>query len=346
MKNNIYDKFNDIKIKYEEVPLNDLEKQKLKETIKNIKLQNKNKSFKKFIVTAVATFIFLFTLANSNSGELVLAKTKEIVNTIEVSIKDAMGMSDEVEKYSVKLSRPFEIEDKQYILNDILIDNKDLYVVIASLNNNTENNSRIEVDLSEFKVNGKTNKILGSSGTQYTLPGDKSINVLSLKHRLKDAIKNDGTAELEFIFSEYFDSNKKVSLIVQLDTEKIKLPKKLVLQNFNIPNTNSIIIDKFIISPVAQKITLKFPKPESNYIYSIKATDSQNKLIYFETLDSDKNGANLYFSPVISEISANEMLNKTKKIKCQLYRRKFPEESGKINTTEEKIGDEFIINIR
>ena len=41
MKNNIYDELNDMKIEYEEVPLNDFERENLKRTVRSLKIKNK-----------------------------------------------------------------------------------------------------------------------------------------------------------------------------------------------------------------------------------------------------------------------------------------------------------------
>ena len=38
MKNNIYDELNDMKIEYEEIPLNDFEREKLKKTVRSRKI--------------------------------------------------------------------------------------------------------------------------------------------------------------------------------------------------------------------------------------------------------------------------------------------------------------------
>ena len=45
MKNNIYDELNDMKIEYEEVPLSDSEKEKLKKTVRSLKIKNKKNKF-------------------------------------------------------------------------------------------------------------------------------------------------------------------------------------------------------------------------------------------------------------------------------------------------------------
>lgn len=51
MKNNIYDELNDMKIEYEEVPLNDFERENLNKTVRSIKMKNKkNKLNKKYLL--------------------------------------------------------------------------------------------------------------------------------------------------------------------------------------------------------------------------------------------------------------------------------------------------------
>ena len=57
MKNNIYDELNDMKIEYEEVPLNDFERENLKRTVRSLKIKNKKNKFNKKVVAIAASYI-------------------------------------------------------------------------------------------------------------------------------------------------------------------------------------------------------------------------------------------------------------------------------------------------
>ena len=59
MKNNIYDKLNDMKIEYEEIPLNDFEIEKLNKTVRSLKIKNKKTKFNKRIVAIAASLILI-----------------------------------------------------------------------------------------------------------------------------------------------------------------------------------------------------------------------------------------------------------------------------------------------
>ena len=346
MKNNIYDELNDIKIEYEEIPLNDFERENLNKTIKSLKVKNKKNKLNKKIITLVASFILIFGISNYTSDGYVFAKTRELVNNFKITLSNAMDLSRDVDKYSVNLNEAFEINDKKYILDKFIIEDNNLYTVILSLNDSEKNPSG-EVELTELKVNGKKNKILGSSGSAYTLPEDKKINVTSLKYVLEDSLPKEGKVNLEFFFDEFLSNKKKITLSTNIDMSQMKMKKNLITKDFTIPDTNNIVIKSFTTSPASQKIVLTYPETEDGYIYSIKARDPKNRFVYFETCEAEKNTSNLYFSPVISHVTADEFLNEIKSLRCQLYRVTVHSYDNKeMPIGEQAIGDEFTLKLR
>ena len=60
MKNNIYDELNDMKIDYEEVPLNDFERENLNKTVKSLRIKNKKNKLNKKILAIAASLILVF----------------------------------------------------------------------------------------------------------------------------------------------------------------------------------------------------------------------------------------------------------------------------------------------
>ncbi|MDU1764326.1 MAG: DUF4179 domain-containing protein, partial [Anaerococcus vaginalis] len=185
MKNNIYDELNDMKIEYEEVPLNDFERENLKRTVRSLKIKNKKNKFNKKIVTIAASLILVLGITNYTSGGYVFAKTRELASNFKITLSDAMGLSREVDEYSVNLNEVFEINGKKYIFDKFIIEDNNLYTVILSLNDSEKMLSG-EVNLTELKVNGKKIKIFGSSGSGYTLHEDEKVNVYTLKYVLED----------------------------------------------------------------------------------------------------------------------------------------------------------------
>lgn len=346
MKNNIYDDLNDMKIEYEEVPLNDFERENLKRTVRSLKIKNKKNKFNKRIVAIAASLILVLGISNYTSGGYVLAKTKEVANTFKITLSNAMGLSSEVDEYSVNLNEAFEINGKKYIFDKFIIEDNNLYTVILSLND-TEKMLSGEVNLSELKVNGKKNQILSSSGSGYTLAEDEKVNVYTLKYDLEDSLPKEGEVNLEFFFDEFLGNEKKISLSTNIDMSQMQMNKNLIAKDFTIPNTNNIVIESFTTSPVSQKIVLTYPDSEDGYIYSIKARDSKDRFVYFETREAEKNKSNLYFSPVISEVTADEILNEIKTLKCQLYRVTVHSYDNKeMPVGEEAIGDEFTLTLK
>ena len=345
MKNNIYDELNDMKIEYEEVPLNDFERENLNKTVKSLRIKNKKNKLNKRLAAIAASLILVFGISNYTSGGYVLAKTKEVANTFKITLSDAMGLSREVDKYSINLNEAFEINGKKYIFDKFIIEDNNLYTVILSLND-TEKILSGEVSLSELKVNGKKNQILSSSGSGYTLAEDEKVNVYTLKYDLEDSLPKEGKVNLEFFFDEFLGNEKKISLSTNIDMSQMQMNKNLIAKDFTIPNTNNIVIESFTTSPASQKIVLTYPDTENGYIYSIKARDSKDRFVYFETREAEKNKSNLYFSPVTSKVTADEILNEIKTLKCQLYRVTVHSYDKEMPIGEEAIGDEFTLTLK
>lgn len=346
MKNNIYDELNDMKIEYKEIPLNDFEIENLKRTVRSLKRKNKKNKFNKRVAAIAASLILVLGITNYTSGGYVFAKTRELASNFKITLSDAMGLSREVDEYSVNLNEVFEINGKKYIFDKFIIEDNKLYTVILSLND-SEKMLSVEVSLTELKVNGKKNEILSSSASGYTLAEDKKVNVYTLEYILEDSLPKEGKVNLEFSFDEFLGDKKKISLSSNIDMSQMKMNKNLIAKDFTIPDTNNIVIESFNTSPASQKIVLSYPDSEDGYIYTIKAKDSKNRFVYFETREAENNKSNLYFSPVISKITADELLSETKSLKCQLYRVKVHSYNNKeIPIGEQAIGDEFTLKLR
>lgn len=345
MKNNIYDELNDMKIDYEEVPLNDFERENLNKTVKSLRIKNKKNKLNKKILAIAASLILVFGISNYTSKGYVFAKTRELANNFKITLSDAMGLSREVDEYSVILNETFEINGKKYIFDKFIIEDNNLYTVILSLNDSEKMLSG-EVSLTELKVNGKKNNILSSSASGYTLAEDEKVNVYTLKYVLEDSLPKEGKVNLEFSFDEFLGNKKEINLSTNIDMSQMQMKKTMLAKDFTIPDTNNIVIESITTSPASQKIVLTYPDSEDGYLYSIKARDSKDRFVYFETREAEKNKSNLYFSPVISKVTADEILNEIKTLKCQLYRVTVHSYDKEMPIGEQAIGDEFTLKLR
>nr|WP_296154327.1 DUF4179 domain-containing protein [uncultured Peptoniphilus sp.] len=344
MKDNLYDQLNNMKIKYEEVPLEDVERERLRETVKRLKYKNKRRLFARKIGATAAVLLLAFGVTNYASDGYVLAKTREITDNITLSLSSAMGLSADVDKYSVNISEPFEIDGKKYVLDKITTEDNNLYAVILSFNGSGKMSSK-GAHLTELKVNGKEVEVLGSSGQEGNLPGNPNVNVISLKYSLNNPLPKEGTAQLEFTFNELLGNNKKISIATRVDMGKMKMEKRIIAKDFAVPNSNGIMIKEFAMSPASQKMILTYPPSANDTIFSVKARDSKGRLVYFETIEASKNTSTLYFSPVISEVTVDELLDDITSLKCQLYRSKIADHSGKESHGEQAMGSEFSLDL-
>mgnify|MGYP007015053879 FL=1 len=345
MKDNLYDQLNNMKIKYEEVPLEDVERERLRETVKRLKYKNRRRLFARKIGATAAVLLLAFGVTNYASDGYVLAKTREITDNITLSLSSAMGLSADVDKYSVNISEPFEIDGKKYILDKITTEDNNLYAVLLSFNGPGEKLSE-GAHLTELKVNGKEVQVLGSSGQVGNLPGNPNVNVISLKYSLNNPLPKEGTAQLEFTFNELLGNNKKISIATPVDMGKMKIEKRIIAKDFAVPNGNGMMIKEFAMSPASQKMILTYPPSAKDTIFSVKARDSKGRLVYFEAIEASKNTSTLYFSPVISEVTADELLNDITSLKCQLYRSEIADHSGKESHGEQAMGSEFTLDLK
>lgn len=345
MKDNLYDQLNHMKIKYEEVPLEDFERERLRETVKRLKYKNKRRLFARKIGATAAVLLLAFGVTNYASDGYVLAKTREITDNITLSLSSAMGLSADVDKYSVKLHEPFEIDGKKYVLDTITTEDNNLYAVLLSFNGPGERLSE-GAHLTELKVNGKEVKVLGSGGQEGNLPGKPNVTATSLRYSLESPLPKEGTAQLEFIFDTLLGNSKKISITTHVDMAKMKMEKRIISKDFAVPNGNGMMIKEFTMSPASQKMILTYPSLQRDATFTIKARDSKGRLVYFETLEASKNTSTLYFSPVISEVTADELLNDITSLKCQLYKAELPNHSGKESHGEQAMGSEFTFDLK
>ena len=261
-----------------------------------------------------------------------------------MSLSSAMGLSADVDQYSVNISEPFEIDGKKYVLDKIMAEDNNLYTVILSYNGSGKISSE-GAHLTELKVNGNRVSVLGSSGQVGNLPGKPNVIATSLRYCLESPLPKEGTAQLEFIFDTLLDNSKKISITTHVDMAKMKMDKRVIARDFSLPSTKGFAIKEFTMSPASQKMILTYPQLAKDTVFSVKARDSKGRLVYFETLEADENTSTLYFSPVISEVTADELLNDISTLKCQLYKEELPNHGRKESNEEEAIGDEFIFEL-
>ena len=177
------------------------------------------------------------------------------------------------------------------------------------------------------------------------MPGKPNVTATSLIYSLESPLPKEGTAQLEFIFDTLLGNSKKISITTHVDMAKMKMEKRIIAKDFAVPDSNGIMIKEFAMSPASQKMILTYPPSAKDTIFSVKARDSKGRLVYFETIEADKNTSTLYFSPVTSEVTADELLNDITSLKCQLYKAELSNRSGKESDGERAIGDEFTFEL-
>lgn len=132
MDKEIYDFLNDMDIsldRYEKEELSEFEKNKLKKDInKRInKEKDKPNSWKKRIIVIAASLIILFGFSRTEVGKNTYAIASELFTNIKYGIKEGLGFTDDIDKYSSKVDLISESEGIKLKLNDVIIDRDKVY---------------------------------------------------------------------------------------------------------------------------------------------------------------------------------------------------------------------------
>ncbi len=346
MKNyDIYDKFNDIQTETEEFPLNDLERAKLRKTAKEFSKKTKKHNLGRRIATIAAALVLLVSIGNIGTGGVVWASAVKMATNIQVTLSEFMGLSSGAEEYIVKINEPIIIGEDEYVVNELAVHGEDLFMSMIAPSKVMED-LKSDLELSHIKLNGEKIKILGASGTTGILEENPNFSVSALKYSLEKPLPKEGIAKVELILKKFAGTKSKTSIVLELDMGKLESETKEIASDFLIPGTEGIKIETFIINPVVQMIELKYPESETSYMYFLEGVDQLGRKFEFDVRESDKEKAKLYFSPITSEISADELLKEVEEINFTLVRQELPKEGGKIDTPIENIGESFTIHIK
>nr|DAN97679.1 MAG TPA: hypothetical protein [Caudoviricetes sp.] len=203
------------------------------------------------------------------------------------------------------------------------------------------------LEILAVEINGKKIRVTGSSGGSGAMQEGSKVHLSALKHSLAKTPEIDEAKEKQAVKLYCYapDLDKPLSFEFNVDTKKLLPETKTILTNFMIPKTD-VMIESFKLNALAQKIVLSYHEAGKRYIYSLVGADDQGKKVVFETRDGDKTRASLHFEPLSSEITATELLEKTKSLTLRLERQAIPEESGKFDTPIEVVSEPFEVKLQ
>lgn len=345
MPNKAYEKLNELQVEYHDMVLSDEETIALETMAKQYAKKNHKKRLR---WSVVATGVAIMCIGISLGVPSVGAAISNIFVGVQTSFSTAFNKPDQADAYTINLHQFIDLGDKSVQIEDIALDGDDMYVsMLFEGSDNPLEGSFEGLEILAVEINGKKIRVMGSSGQSGAMQEGSKVHLSALKHSLAKIPEIDETKEKQAVKLYCYspDLDKPLSFEFNVDTKKLLPETKTILTNFMIPKTD-IMIESFKLSALAQKIVLIYHETEQGGIYSLVGTDDKGKKVVFETRDGDKTRASLHFEPLSSEITATELLEKTKSLTLRLERQAIPEESGKFDTPIEVVSEPFEVKLQ
>lgn len=269
------------------------------------------------------------------AGQTVYAQ----VNAMMHSLSELLGISKDLSPYSTVIGESISKDAFTVTLNDVILDDETLLVSYTTTSSAlSEEDSEINCpELAGVFIDGRQ-MAFGSSGSIEKL--DKYTSVSCMEVEIPD-IDPEKQIDMELQFdlngakmgSFAFTASGKELLA---DTAAIELDR-----TFTLPDQSSVTLTKYTSSDVNQKIYFEASMDGYTYDLMLKGTDDLGNDVEF-TVRSYKDGAGRM---EVSTIHNGYINDNAKELNLTLYAVKMPEESGKMSTDYEEMGEPFTVRL-
>lgn len=311
----IYEMLNEAEIdlnKYEEIPLNDLEKKKLKKALKS-KL-NIKKTYGKKIVTiaAIAAFLLITGIVGLSSNPSFASK----IPLIGGIIRDKAGYGNsEFDNYTDVLNQSLDINGYKITLKEVALDDNEIRIATTVESNEILTSEMLMTDMPKVCINGKWLNA-GGSATQekddnvyltidkLDIIGKNIPEKLSLKvvYNVITVIDPKTGNELTSVKGPWeFNFNVSKEKIVA-KTKKYKINKTLSMSS-----GNTMELKNLILSPLSTSLSFK-TNSFNEYFNFIIRDDKGRELITEESscssggiMGTGRSVGNMSFSSVLKD---------------------------------------------
>lgn len=333
MKKNIYDLLNEVEIdlnKYDKENFTDIEKRKLKKSLKkNNPLHKKG--------TAIAVIALLtIGLLGTNLGEPLLAN----INIIACNIANSLGIEKSLDEYKTVVNQSITKKGITIQLNEVILDHDELVVSATSIANEKLGKSGIMLSHNVY-INGK-NVSNGAGGSA------KQIDEYTMQEVMSHDLKGDFSGELnvKVVFSNPMinEKTKKGRWVFEFKTNGDELAldtEEILLDNtFTLADGQKITFKKYTSNNLGQKIYFTLDSKGTDYDMNLKGYDNLgNKITFYMSKTEGCNG-------VFKLETIDENLNENAKtLSLTPYAVKFPEKSGRMSHDFKKVGEKFTIDL-
>lgn len=329
----VYDKLNDMEVSYQKEDLTDIEKKRL--ATLSQKYAKKNSKMKKIIPLAAALAL-AFTLASPD----VRASVGEFASNIKISIMDTIGSGSDSDKYVTKLDEPIEIDGNSVKIENLVIEEDRIYIDILGASDYIMENSDLP-SISKVKINGKTYKALGSSGSTYEIDKEDKLAISSSMISFDEKFPELEDANVDLYFTKVPGFSDVVSLKANVNMageEGAFLAKDLELED-----ADGARLDYMKINPIT--LSAKILNLDENYDYQLEGLDEYGNQVQLDLRTAEDGVHNFFLNPSFSDINLDQIKD-GRQITFQLYRSKINQEGGKLTDgVYEKFGKAFTVNV-
>lgn len=355
----IYEKLNYIVVESGETDLTKIEELNLEKLVKSYSKKKKN-SFKYLLVAASVILIFTLSIPKTR------AAVNEAINNVLVTISEAFRFELGVDEYAEILHKEIEIGDRTFYIEGVLLDENRVYLNLLLPEDEwmvkkdgiiDENSPYPSLDY--MLINGEKYEITGNLQTinydkEFLKDSFKKLesideNLVSFtgEYHLDRLVEStsDLDVELHFLIKSLNDENVDLSdqAIVSFTAsiEKLLSNTYKLVDSFEIPESNGILVEYVKFNEVEQRIELK----NLNNDFIIGDEDF-NVFKNYKLLGVNKDGQEINFivevvsSDIIqfrygfyNEVTIREFLEDIEEINFKLY----IIENGKSN----QIGKDF-----
>lgn len=324
---NVYDKINDLDFETDEFELNDIEREKLYMTAKTYK----KKSKKKYMAVAASLL-----LAAGLTVPPVRAGVSKAFTDMKVSMMETIGASPESYKYVTELHKPIEIGDESIILENLVIEDDNVYSTILQDPKGRSIEDSIETpSIYKVVINDETYNAWGTGGSKGMSDDGKAFVSESMTTFDKTFPELD-QADIDLYISSGLASEV---ISIKASSNTVNKDNTLLAQNYKLENGANIKMMK--VNPIA--MTAVIEGLDSNYDYQIKGVDKEGKEVSLDLRTVIDGVATFIYNSTLSDLSLDEIKD-GREIEFTLLGAKINENSGKLTDGNYEKIEEFTLS--
>ncbi len=312
---NIYDKINDMDFNIDDVELNHIEREKMKNTAKSYA---KKDSKKKVLASAAAILLFASLMTPT-----VRAEVAKFTTDIKVSMMDAIGASPDSYKYVTELNKPVSVGDDSFIIENIAFEDNKVFINTLRQGDGSIDSMLSEDGANIYKIviDGETYKSEGRSGSAGYIEDGKTLSDTAMIRFDKD-FPNLENAEVDLYFSDMFASE---IVSIKADTNTVNEDNLVFAKDQELEN--GAVASLIKLNPITMTAFINNLNPD--YFYELTGVDSKGNVIVLNVRTAVNGEATFIYNHEMSDISLDQ-IKELDEITFTLKGAQWNKESGKL----------------